>query len=546
MSAGVKDIVIRFIGDPSSLNSAAASSSSKLQKWSKVGAGALLAFGAVAGTVLKNGIQGLQEGEEAESAFAQAAGKIPKAMKVNTDSVQAYAEQVQKLTKFSYEEALGADAVLVANDGVQKGLKAGIFTVDDLTKTTLDLATAQGVDATSAAKLMAKALASPDKAVGLLKKSGVVLSAKTGDMVKALVKAGKTAQAQSIIYDAMREKVDGAAEAAGNTMVGKAERAQNALGELQEGIASGVLPAFQGFLDAGLRVSGWLQDNPKKVKVVVTGLVILAATIGTVMLAIRVWTAATVAWTVVTKLATATSLAFRLATLALNAAFVANPIGVVIAVIVALVAAVIIAYKKFGWFRDAVNGLWAKIKDAFGWIKSNWPLLLGILTGPIGWAVIAIVKNFDNIKAAAVKIKDGIVSVFGGVADVITAPFRLAVEGIRTAWNSTLGGKGFHAPDWVPGIGGKGFTIPMLASGGRALREGLALVGEKGPELISMRRGASVIPLDQAGDSGGGDIHLTLDLGEGISQVVTIKGARAARALKRTVSAGGRRVVTTG
>jgi hypothetical protein len=392
---------------------------------------------------------------------------------------------------------------------------------------------------------MAKALASPEKAVTLLRKSGVVLSKKSADMVKALVKSGKTAQAQSFIYDTLREKVDGAAEAAGETMVGKAERAQNALGELQEGIAAGVLPAFQGFLDIGLKVSAWLQDNPKKVKVVVTALVILAATIGTVMVAIRLWTAATVAWTVITKAATAASLTFRLATLALNAAFVANPIGIVIAVIVALVAAVVIAYKKVGWFRDGVNALWGKIKEAFGWIKSNWPLLLAILTGPVGLAVLAVVKNFDKIKAAGVAVKDAMVAAFSNVADIITAPFRAAVDGIRSAWNSTIGGKGFPGVS-LPGLPDiPGLKIPMLANGGRALRDGLAIVGERGPELLSMKRGASVIPLDGT-EGGGGDMYLTLDLGEGIQQVVAIKAARASRALKRTVSAGGRRVVTTG
>ena len=60
-------------------------------------------------------------------------------------------------------------------------------------------------------------------------------------------------------------------------------------------------------------------------------------------------------------------------------------------------------------------------------------------------------------------------------------------------------------PNWVPGIGGKSFgfalsevtapQIPMLAKGGTLLR-GSAIVGEAGPELLSLTgRGARVTPL---------------------------------------------------
>lgn len=50
-----------------------------------------------------------------------------------------------------------------------------------------------------------------------------------------------------------------------------------------------------------------------------------------------------------------------------NAVTKANPIGLIVIAIVALVAAVVYAYKRFGWFRDAVQAAWHGIQVAAQW-----------------------------------------------------------------------------------------------------------------------------------------------------------------------------------
>ncbi len=45
----------------------------------------------------------------------------------------------------------------------------------------------------------------------------------------------------------------------------------------------------------------------------------------------------------------------------------------------------------------------------------------------------------------------------------------------------------------IPAVGK--VAIPRLAEGGRILRQGLAMVGERGPELLRLPRGAEVAPL---------------------------------------------------
>ena len=121
----------------------------------------------------------------------------------------------------------------------------------------------------------------------------------------------------------------------------------------------------------------------------------------------------------------------------LNAAMTANPITLVVLAIVALVAIFVVAYKKIGWFHDGVNaafrGIKAAIMGTFHWVQSNWPLLLAILTGPIGLAVLVITRNWDTIKAGAAAAKDYIVSKFGEAVDFIKGlPGRIL--GVATAF----------------------------------------------------------------------------------------------------------------
>lgn len=129
-------------------------------------------------------------------------------------------------------------------------------------------------------------------------------------------------------------------------------------------------------------------------------------------------------------------------------------------------------------------------------------IAIGVL---IGTAALLVVKNWDTIKTAFGAAKDFIAervrdilgffsdmpgkigTAIGGLAAIITAPYRAAFDGIARLWNSTVGSLSFTIPDWVPGIGGNGFNvpdIPVLHDGGmfRAPTpggEGLALLRDR-------------------------------------------------------------------
>ncbi len=156
------------------------------------------------------------------------------------------------------------------------------------------------------------------------------------------------------------------------------------------------------------------------------------------------WRASAIASTVATT-------AMAAAQWLLNAALTANPIGLVVVAVAALVAGLVIAYRESETFRAIIDAafagvvtafgwIWQAAQDVFGWLKANWPLVLAILTGPIGLAALAIAKHWDTIKATAGKAWDtfkGAAEVaWNAIKTVITAPIQGAVTVIGAVWTT--------------------------------------------------------------------------------------------------------------
>lgn len=180
------------------------------------------------------------------------------------------------------------------------------------------------------------------------------------------------------------------------------------------------------------------------------------------------------------------AIALALGVNGINASLLLIPLA-----IAAVVIGVVVLYNKWKWFHDAVN-------NTFAWIKSHWPLLLAILTGPIGLAILAIVKNFGAIKAA----------------------FRNVLNWMIDRLNSVIGfiNKAIGAFNRLPGHDiGKLGVIGHMAAGGVAQRTGPYLVGERGPEVVSLRSGSAVFPTRDVAplgavpglDGGGGQTIVT-------------------------------------
>lgn len=174
-------------------------------------------------------------------------------------------------------------------------------------------------------------------------------------------------------------------------------------------------------------------------------------------------------------------------------------VGIVLGVIAAIALLAIgfyLLWKHVKVFRDAMKFTW-------NWIKANWPLLLAVIVGPIGIAAYAVIKNFDLIKQTARSVVDGIKAVF----DELVAFFR-RLPGRIGNWMKKVPGIGL-ATRVAGGLGSAVHGVGSLLhrqAGGAIPRGWTALVGERGPELVTAPTGAHVTPLqaDMVGGGGGG------------------------------------------
>jgi phage-related protein len=191
---------------------------------------------------------------------------------------------------------------------------------------------------------------------------------------------------------------------------------------------------------------------------------------------------------------------------ALNLAMRANPIGLIITALVLLVGGLVYAYKHSETFRNIVNGAFKAVlgvvQAVVSWIRNNWPLLLKILTGPIGLAVTLIRGHRDSILGFFKSVPGAIAGFFKGVASTISAPYRAAFSGIKSAWNNTVGGKGFSVPGWIPGLGGKDFRIPYFHTGG-------IVSGAMGSETLAVLKAGERVTGGRG--SGGGPLVISSD-----------------------------------
>ena len=270
-----------------------------------------------------------------------------------------------------------------------------------------------------------------------------------------------------------------------------------------------VLPALQSF-------GGWLADNQWVLGVVagIIGVTLVAAFVS--------WTASV--W-------------------ASTAALLANPVTWVVIGIMALIAGLVLLIANWDsvvqWLSSVWNASLEWVKSSFSavgdWFGSVWASITGFFTSAgtaVSSAWQSVLGFFQSIPGAiggffagiGAKVSSGfksgaqtvtnvwnavlgwfrglpgaIGSAISSIASKISAPFKSAFNAVASFWNNTVGKLSWSVPNWIPGMGGKYVgapKLPMLATGGTATAAGWSMVGELGPELLHLPRGASVVPLD--------------------------------------------------
>lgn len=223
-------------------------------------AGNLAKVGAVAavgiGAAVKGGLDSLATLENATTAVDGAIKQMGLTGQVTSGQVAQWANEIESSVDAAFDDKdiVRATATL---------LRFGKVTPSNLRpamQVITDLATKTGsVD--SAATLLGKALADPEKAAGKLARTGVVLTKVQQEQIKAFVKAGDTARAQQVILDSLSKTTKDAAKNA----VGPYGDALNTLSDAAEdakrGLAEGFLPVIQ-------RAATWLKTKLADPKVI--------------------------------------------------------------------------------------------------------------------------------------------------------------------------------------------------------------------------------------------------------------------------------------
>lgn len=186
-----------------------------------------------------------------------------------------------------------------------------------------------------------------------------------------------------------------------------------------------------------------------------------------------------------------------------------------------------------GWLVDSVGGT-----DAFsagmsqaasivgGVFTTMFDVISAVVNGigaAIGWVVSTTTNNFNTIVKVVQTVGSVFRSVFDAIGGFIKSAFSNAISVVKGAVNGIIGlVNGAIAglnklkvtiPDWVPLIGGQTWgvnlpKIPGLANGGQIMAPGLTWVGERGPELLSLPRGATVAPLGKIDVAPKGGDHI--------------------------------------
>ena len=273
---------------------------------------------------------------------------------------------------------------------------------------------------------------------------------------------------------------------------------------LQVSIGSALIPILNSLAKVVQPIAEWFDNAMAKSKAFHDAIYILTGAIGGLLVA--------------TKLFIPLMRALGLSELAAEA-----PIAPWVAVIGALAVAFYLAYHHVKWFRDIVNSV-------VDFLKKNWKTAITIaatmLLGPFVGAIVLVIthlKLFEGIASSVVSrvktIFSGLVTFFTGLPGKISRAVSGAFKGLyNAAWTvvkqigqmfANLGSKIAstisHAISSAPSslLHSAEGLLTGKAAGGPISQTGPYLVGERGPEVVTLTRGQTVIPNHQLAAAGG-------------------------------------------
>jgi phage-related protein len=375
----------------------AESTSGRLKSMGKV---ALAAAGAAGlGALVATFKVGIDEFSEAAKVGAQTEAVIKstgKAAGVSAKQVESLATQLMNKSGMDDEAIQSGENLLLTFTRIQNVAGKGNDIFNQTTKTMVDMSVALGQDAKTSALQLGKALNDPIKGVTALQRVGVSFTKAQKEQIKTLEESGHHIEAQKLILHELNKEFGGSAEAAGKTLPGQMKILRENFNNLAGSIVGALVPALS-------MVASFFTKHPDLAKAVTIGVLALAAA----MVALNVAMAVTAALS----------------------AGILGPFAAIAAALAAIVVVAILVVKNWDKISEAMTTAMNTVKRValatLNWLRANWPLIVGILTGPIGAAVVLIVRHWDKISGAA---RDA----FNAVKSLVTS---------FTSWLAGMAGK---------------------------------------------------------------------------------------------------------
>jgi hypothetical protein len=339
-------------------------------------AAALVAIGATAISAIKAG-EAFATANARVANIADSMGLFGTETKVVTDRLLTLAEATARQIGVDNLSIKATQAKLLTFKNLAATADEVGSSFDRATMAALDMASAGFGSAEQNAVQLGKALEDPIKGITALAKSGITFTASEKKKIEALVKSNKLLEAQDMILQAIEKQIGGTAKATANDT----DKMKEGFRQFQQQLGSALLPVLAKITPLLTGLASWATKNK-------TAFIIIASVIGGIATAILATNAALAVYNTIQALTAALNTAL---TASFSALWVATGAVVIIAIIAALVALQV----KFDIFGKTVDGikyafdkLWGAIKFVFDWAKNNWPLLLAIITGPFGPAIL--------------------------------------------------------------------------------------------------------------------------------------------------------------